>query len=253
MRKILLYNPPSARYDKHRRKWERRSTMHEFDRTIRLVGEEGQARLLRAKVALFGVGGVGSYALEALVRAGIGEMLLVDGDVVEETNLNRQLIATRATLGQPKSEVARARALSIRPDMVIDARHAFYDAQTTGQFDLSRYDWVVDAIDTVSSKLLLIEQARAAGAKVISCMGAGNKLYTEFEIADIEKTSVCPLARRMRTELKKRGIQGVLAVYSKEPPLRPQDGERAPASISYVPGAAGLTLAGAVIRDLLGR
>ena len=227
--------------------------MHEFDRTIRLVGEEGQARLLRAKVALFGLGGVGSYALEALVRAGIGEMLLVDGDVVEETNLNRQLIATRATLGQPKSEVARARALSIRPDMVIDARHAFYNAQTAGQFDLSRYDWVVDAIDTVSSKLLLIEQARAAGAKVISCMGAGNKLYTEFEIADIETTSVCPLARRMRTELKKRGIQGVLAVYSKEPPLRPQDGERAPASISYVPGAAGLTLAGAVIRDLLGR
>lgn len=227
--------------------------MHEFDRTIRLVGEEGQARLLRAKVALFGLGGVGSYALEALVRAGIGEMLLVDGDVVEETNLNRQIIATRATLGQPKSEVARARALSIRPDMVIDARHAFYDAQTAGQFDLSRYDWVVDAIDTVSSKLLLIEQARAAGAKVISCMGAGNKLHTEFEIADIEKTSVCPLARRMRTELKKRGIQGVLAVYSKEPPLRPQDGERAPASISYVPGAAGLTLAGAVIRDLLGR
>lgn len=227
--------------------------MHEFDRTIRLVGEEGQARLLRAKVALFGLGGVGSYALEALVRAGIGEMLLVDGDVVEETNLNRQIIATRATLGQPKSEVARARALSIRPDMVIDARHAFYDAQTAGQFDLSRYDWVVDAIDTVSSKLLLIEQARAAGAKVISCMGAGNKLHTAFEIADIEKTSVCPLARRMRTELKKRGIQGVLAVYSKEPPLRPQDGERAPASISYVPGAAGLTLAGAVIRDLLGR
>ena len=227
--------------------------MHEFDRTIRLVGEEGQARLLRAKVALFGLGGVGSYALEALVRAGIGEMLLVDGDVVEETNLNRQIIATRATLGQPKSEVARARALSIRPDMVIDARHAFYDAQTTGQFDLSRYDWVIDAIDTVSSKLLLIEQARAAGAKVISCMGAGNKLHTAFEIADIEKTSVCPLARRMRTELKKRGIQGVLAVYSKEPPLRPQDGERAPASISYVPGAAGLTLAGAVIRDLLGR
>ena len=180
--------------------------MHEFDRTIRLVGEEGQARLLRAKVALFGLGGVGSYALEALVRAGIGEMLLVDGDVVEETNLNRQLIATRATLGQPKSEVARARALSIRPDMVIDARHAFYDAQTTGQFDLSRYDWVVDAIDTVSSKLLLIEQARAAGAKVISCMGAGNKLYTEFEIADIEKTSVCPLARRMRTELKKLSL-----------------------------------------------
>ena len=227
--------------------------MHEFDRTIRLVGKEGQARLLRAKVALFGLGGVGSYALEALVRAGIGEMLLVDGDVVEETNLNRQLIATRATLGQHKSEVARARALSIRPDMVIDARHAFYDAQTAGQFDLSRYDWVVDAIDTVSSKLLLIEQARAAGAKVISCMGAGNKLHTEFEIADIEKTSVCPLARRMRAELKKRGIQGVLAVYSKEPPLRPQDGERAPASISYVPGAAGLTLAGAVIRDLLGR
>ena len=227
--------------------------MHEFDRTIRLVGEEGQARLLRAKVALFGLGGVGSYALEALVRAGIGEMLLVDGDVVEETNLNRQLIATRATLGQPKSEAARERALSIRPDMSIDARHAFYGAQTAGQFDLARYDWVIDAIDTVSSKLLLIERARAAGAKVISCMGAGNKLHTEFEIADIEKTSVCPLARRVRTELKKRGIQGVLAVYSKEAPIQPRDGERAPASISYVPGAAGLVLAGAVIRDILAR
>ena len=227
--------------------------MDEFLRTRALIGSEAQERLRCAHIVVAGAGGVGGYCLEGLVRAGIGEMLLVDGDVVEETNLNRQLIATRATLGQPKSEVARARALSIRPDMVIDARHAFYDAQTTGQFDLSRYDWVVDAIDTVSSKLLLIEQARAAGAKVISCMGAGNKLYTEFEIADIEKTSVCPLARRMRTELKKRGIQGVLAVYSKEPPLRPQDGERAPASISYVPGAAGLTLAGAVIRDLLGR
>ena len=227
--------------------------MDEFLRTRALIGSEAQERLRCAHIVVAGAGGVGGYCLEGLVRAGIGEMLLVDGDVVEETNLNRQLIATRATLGQPKSEVARARALSIRPDMDIDACHAFYDAQTAGQFDLSRYDWVVDAIDTVSSKLLLIEQARAAGAKVISCMGAGNKLHTEFEIADIEKTSVCPLARRMRTELKKRGIQGVLAVYSKEPPFRPQDGERAPASISYVPGAAGLTLAGAVIRDLLGR
>ena len=227
--------------------------MDQFSRTELVLGAAAVAHLKTCRVAIFGVGGVGGYAAETLVRSGIGAIDLYDDDRVCLTNLNRQLIATRATLGQPKSEVARARALSIRPDMVIDARHAFYDAQTAGQFDLSRYDWVVDAIDTVSSKLLLIEQARAAGAKVISCMGAGNKLHTEFEIADIEKTSVCPLARRMRTELKKRGIQGVLAVYSKEPPLRPQDGERAPASISYVPGAAGLTLAGAVIRDLLGR
>lgn len=227
--------------------------MHEFDRTIRLVGEEGQARLLRAKVALFGLGGVGSYVLEALVRAGIGEMLLVDGDVVEESNLNRQLIATHSTLGMPKSEAARQRAMSIRPDMAVEARRAFYDAQTAGQFDLSRYDWVIDAIDTVSSKLLLIENARATGAKVISCMGAGNKLCTQFEVVDIAKTSVCPLARRMRSELKKRGIEGVLAVYSRELPIQPLDGIRAPASISFVPGAAGLTLAGAVVRDLLGR
>ena len=227
--------------------------LDEFSRSRLLLGSAAMERLSRAKVAVFGLGGVGGHAADALVRTGVGSFVLVDADRVSLTNLNRQLIATRATLGQHKSEVARARALSIRPDMVIDARHAFYDAQTAGQFDLSRYDWVVDAIDTVSSKLLLIEQARAAGAKVISCMGAGNKLHTEFEIAEIEKTSVCPLARRMRAELKKRGIQGVLAVYSKEPPLRPQDGERAPASISYVPGAAGLTLAGAVIRDLLGR
>ena len=227
--------------------------MSAFDRTIRLVGEEAQQKLFQSRIAIFGLGGVGSYVMEALVRAGVGKMLLVDGDVVDETNLNRQLIATIDTIGRPKCDVSRERALSINPNIVIDARRVFYDASTADEFDFSEYDWVIDAIDSISSKVLLIERAQAAGARVISSMGAGNKLHTQFEVAPLEKTSVCPLARRMRTELKKRGISGVKAVYSKELPIQPDDGIRAPASISFVPGAAGLALAGEVIREIIER
>lgn len=223
------------------------------DRTERLIGKERAEKLCRARVAVFGLGGVGSFAAEALVRAGIGAFLFVDGDCVEETNLNRQLIATREALGLPKAEVARARALSINPNAQIDARHMFYDATTADQIDLSQFDYIADCIDSVRSKVLLIERAKAAGTPIICCMGAGNKLDpARFQVADIEKTSVCPLARAVRQQLNRRGIQGVKAVYSQEPPVVVSDGERAPASISFVPSAAGLVLAGQIIRDIAG-
>ena len=222
------------------------------DRTERLIGVENAKKIENARVAVFGLGGVGSYAAEALVRAGVGTLLFVDGDVVEETNLNRQLIATRDTLGMPKSEAAKARALSVNPNCKIDARRLFYDASTADRIDLSRYDYVADCIDSVYSKLLLIERARAAGAKIVCSMGAGNKLDpSRFEVADIEKTSVCPLARAMRQNLKIRGISGVKVVYSKELPVSVKDGAHAPASISFVPSAAGLVLAGEIIREII--
>lgn len=223
------------------------------DRTERLIGVENAKKIENARVAVFGLGGVGSYAAEALVRAGVGTLLFVDGDVVEETNLNRQLIATRDTLGMPKSEAAKARALSVNPNCKIDARRLFYDASTADQIDLTQYDYVADCIDSVYSKLLLIERARAAGAKIVCSMGAGNKLDpSRFEVADIEKTSVCPLARAMRQNLKKRGITGVKVVYSREVPVSVKDGAHAPASISFVPSAAGLVLAGEIVREIIG-
>lgn len=219
------------------------------DRTVRLIGEEAAERLKRARVAVFGVGGVGSFAAEALVRAGVGTLLFVDGDCVEETNLNRQLIATRETLGMPKAEAARARALSINPDANVVALSLFYDEATADQIDLSQYDFVADCIDSVPSKLLLIERAKNAGCRVVCAMGAGNKLDpTAFEVADIEKTTVCPLARTVRQQLRKRGVRGVKAVFSRELPYRTAPG--APGSISFVPGAAGLALAGEILREI---
>ena len=219
------------------------------DRTVRLIGEEAVEKLNRARVAVFGVGGVGSFVAEALVRAGVGTLLFVDGDCVEESNLNRQLIATRENLGIPKAEVARARALSINPDADITALNLFYDESTADQIDLSRYDFVADCIDSVPSKLLLIERAKSAGCRVVCAMGAGNKLDpTAFEIADIEKTTVCPLARTVRQQLRKRSVRGVKAVFSHELPYRIAPG--APGSISFVPGAAGLALAGEIIREI---
>ena len=216
------------------------------DRTVRLIGEEAVEKLNRARVA---VGGVGSFVAEALVRAGVGTLLFVDGDCVEESNLNRQLIATRENLGILKAEVARARALSINPDADITALNLFYDESTADQIDLSRYDFVADCIDSVPSKLLLIERAKSAGCRVVCAMGAGNKLDpTAFEIADIEKTTVCPLARTVRQQLRKRGVRGVKAVFSHELPYRIAPG--APGSISFVPGAAGLALAGEIIREI---
>ncbi len=219
------------------------------DRTVRLIGEEAAERLNRARVAVFGVGGVGSFVAEALVRAGVGTLLFVDGDRVEESNLNRQLIATRANLGTPKAEAARARALSINPDADITALNLFYDESNADQIDLCQYDFVADCIDSVPSKLLLIERAKSAGCRVVCAMGAGNKLDpTAFEVADIEKTTVCPLARTVRQQLRKRGVRGVKAVFSRELPYRVAPG--APGSISFVPGAAGLALAGEIIREI---
>lgn len=219
------------------------------DRTVRLIGEEAAEKLKRARVAVFGVGGVGSFAAEALVRAGVGTLLFVDGDCVEETNLNRQLIATRETLGMPKAEAARARALSINPDANVVALSLFYDEATADQIDLSQYDFVADCIDSVPSKLLLIERAKRAGCRVVCAMGAGNKLDpTALEVADIEKTTVCPLARTVRQQLRKRGVRGVKAVFSRELPYRTAPG--APGSISFVPGAAGLALAGEILREI---
>lgn len=222
-----------------------------FSRTIRLIGEEAVDRLKKCRVILFGVGGVGSFAAEALCRAGVGHIALVDGDTVAESNLNRQLVALTSTLGQPKAEVMKSRMLDINPDVDVHALNLFYDASTAGQIDLSSYDYVVDAIDSVTSKLLLIEQCHLLNVPSISCMGAGNKLDpTQFEVADISKTSVCPLARVMRRELKNRNILHHKVVYSKEPPVN-SSGQRTPASISFVPSAAGLVLAGEVVRDLI--
>ena len=216
---------------------------------MRLIGEEAVEKLNHARVAVFGVGGVGSFVAEALVRAGVGTLLFVDGDCVEESNLNRQLIATRENLGMPKAEVARARALSINPDAHVTALNLFYDESTADQIDLSEYDFVADCIDSVPSKLLLIERAKNAGCRVVCAMGAGNKLDpTAFEIADIEKTSICPLARTVRQQLRKRGVRGVKAVFSHELPYRIAPG--APGSISFVPGAAGLALAGEILREI---
>ena len=227
--------------------------MDMFDRTRRLIGAEALERLRKARVIIFGLGGVGGSAAEALVRAGVGRLTFVDADCVDATNLNRQIVATQDTVGMPKAEAMRARALAIFPEAQIEAVRAFYDAHTADRFDLRAYDYVADAIDSVSAKLLLIERATAAGTPIISVMGAGNKLDpSRFRVADIYATSICPLARVMRRELKKRGIARLKTVYSDEEPLPPQDGERSPASISFVPPAAGLVLAGAIVRDLIG-
>ena len=221
--------------------------MRAFDRTARLLGREAVDRLAASAVAVFGLGGVGSYAAEALARAGIGRLLLVDADVVDETNINRQLVALHSTVGRPKAEVMRERVLDIHPACRAEARVEFYPFP----LDFTAFDYAADCVDTVTAKLALIEACRSAGTPVISCMGTGNKLDAgAFEVSRIEDTSVCPLARVMRYELKKRGITGVKCVYSRELPRR-TDGERVPASVSYVPSSAGLLLAGEIIQDLI--
>lgn len=238
--------------------------LDQFSRTELLLGREGMERLARARVAVFGLGGVGGYAVEALVRSGVGALELIDSDRVSLTNLNRQILATHETLGRYKADAARARALSINPQADVTARIVFYGPDTAGEFDFTRYDYVVDAIDTVTGKLALIQAAQAAGTPVISCMGAGNKLDpTAFRVADIYETSVCPLARVMRKELKRRGVKRLKVVYSQEVPRNPEgdlyqaslEGEvrrQVPGSNAFVPAAAGLILAGEVVRDLSG-
>lgn len=221
-----------------------------FSRTELLIGKENVERLGSARVAVFGVGGVGGYAVEALVRSGVGTLDLIDADVVSLSNVNRQIIATEKTVGRAKVDVAKERALEINPDIKVNTYKIFYLPETAGQFDFTLYDYVVDAIDTVTGKLGLIMQAKEAGVPVISCMGAGNKLdAAAFRVEDIYKTSVCPLAKVMRRELKKRGVKDLKVVYSKEEPVK--KGNQIPGSIAFVPPAAGLILAGEVVKDLL--
>lgn len=221
-----------------------------FSRTELLIGKENVERLGRARVAVFGVGVVGGYAVEALVRSGVGTLDLIDADVVSLSNVNRQIIATEKTVGRAKVDVAKERALEINPDIKVNTYKIFYLPETAGQFDFTLYDYVVDAIDTVTGKLGLIMQAKEAGVPVISCMGAGNKLdAAAFRVEDIYKTSVCPLAKVMRRELKKRGVKDLKVVYSKEEPVK--KGNQIPGSIAFVPPAAGLILAGEVVKDLL--
>ena len=231
-----------------------------FTRTANMLGEENIDRLEKARVAVFGVGGVGGYVVEALARSGVGALDLIDSDTVAESNLNRQIIALQSTIGKYKVDVAKERILDINPDCKVTVYRCFYLPETADQFDFTRYDYVVDAIDTVSGKIGLVLQAQEAGVPIMSSMGAGNKLDpTMFEVADIYKTSVCPLAKVMRRELKKRGVKKLKVVYSKEEAMKPlqeealQEGSTrrsTPGSNAFVPSVAGLIIAGEVIKDL---
>ena len=234
--------------------------IHPFSRTQLLIGEKAMEKLKNSRVAVFGIGGVGGYVVEALARSGIGSLDLIDSDTVSLTNLNRQLIATQKTIGEYKVDVAEQRILEINPDCRVRTFKVFFTAETASDFDFSQYDYVVDAIDTVSGKIELVLQSERAGVPVISCMGTGNHLDpTCFEVADIYQTSVCPLAKVMRTELRKRGIKKLKVVYTREEPVKPVEGEEkeqtskrvTPGSMSYAPGVAGLMIAGEVIRDLI--
>lgn len=233
----------------------------QFQRTALLIGQEGIDKLQSARIALFGVGGVGSFTAEALIRAGIGALDLFDNDTVCPSNLNRQLIALHSTIGQYKVDAARARLLDINPIAQIGAYRLFYLPETADQVDLSQYDYIIDCIDTVAAKIDLVVRASALGIPIIASMGTGNKLDpTAFEVADISKTSVCPLARVMRQELRRRGIEHLKVVYSREIPRTPIQSlatealtasrRSTPGSISFCPSVAGLILAGEVIRDL---
>ena len=234
----------------------------QFLRTAMLLGEEALARLQKARVAVFGLGGVGGYTVEALARAGIGQLDLIDNDTISLSNVNRQLLATHSTVGMDKTEAAKQRVLDINPDCLVRTHKVFYTPDTAERFDFAEYDYIVDAIDTVTGKLALVERATAAGTPIICCMGTGNKLdASAFQVADISKTSMCPLARIMRKELGKRGIKHLKVVYSQEEALTPTGWEeeaaaigkrQIPGSVSFVPGAAGLILAGEVIKDIAG-
>lgn len=234
----------------------------QFLRTEMLLGSEAIRRLQKARVAVFGLGGVGGYAVEALARSGVGSLDLIDSDTVSVSNLNRQLLATHSTVGMLKVDAARNRVLDINPDCIVRTYPVFYNPDTAGQFDFTQYDYIVDAIDTVTGKLALVERAKAADTPIICSMGTGNKLdASAFRVADISKTAMCPLARVMRKELSKRGIRHLKVVYSQEEALTPTGWEeeaaalgkrQIPGSVAFVPGAAGLLLAGEVVRDLTG-
>ncbi len=230
----------------------------QFSRTALLLGDEAMERLFSARVAVFGLGGVGGFAAEALARAGVGALDLCDNDTVSESNRNRQLLALESTLGKKKTEVAAARLLDINPGLKLTTYDTFFLPETAGEFDFSKWDYVVDAIDTVAGKMELIRRARAAGVPIISACGTGNKLdLTKLRVEKLEKTTGCPLARVLRNLCKKEGIRGVRVVYSTEIPARgtlpPEHGRHAPGSAPFVPGAAGLLLASTVVNDLIAR
>ncbi len=249
--------------------------LNQFSRTQLIFGQDGMEKLSRSRVAVFGIGGVGGYTVEALARSGIGALDLIDDDRICLTNLNRQIFATRKTVGQYKVDVAEQRILEINPNVTVHTYKTFFTPEIAGQFDFSKFDYVVDAIDTVTGKLELVQQAEKAGVPIISSMGAGNKVDpTAFEVADIYKTSVCPLARVMRRELKKRGIKKLKVVYSKEKPITPIEDmaisckahcicppgtarkctqrRQIPGSNAFVPPVVGLIIAGEVVKDLSG-
>ena len=248
--------------------------MNQFSRTELLIGKEGIEKLANSRVAIFGIGGVGGYTVEALARSGVGEFDLIDDDRVCLTNINRQILATRSTVGKYKVDVAMERILDINPRAQVHVYKTFYMPDTADQFDFSVYDYVVDAIDTVTGKLQLVEQAYRTGTRIISSMGAGNKMdASAFQVADISKTSVCPLAKVMRRELRKRGIKKLKVVYSTELPIEPKETEelscknhcvcppgtarkctvrrQIPGSTAFVPSVAGLIIAGEVVKDLI--
>ena len=247
--------------------------LNEFSRTELLLGNAAIEKLHNSHVAIFGVGGVGGYVVEALARSGVGHLDLIDNDTVSLTNINRQIIALHSTIGQPKVEVMKERVLDINPNADVKTFQCFYLPETRDQFDFSKYDYVVDAVDTVTAKIQLIVQAKEAGTPIICSMGAGNKLDpTQFEVADISQTSVCPLARVMRQECKKRGLKDIKVVYSKEKPVTKnaavtlsagtslnaasttqielKGNSPAPGSCAFVPSVAGLIIASEVIKDL---
>ena len=238
--------------------------MNLFSRTELLIGKSGMEKLKRARVAVFGIGGVGGYAVEALVRSGIGRLELVDNDRVSPTNINRQIIALSETLGRYKTEAAAERARAINPECEVTCRNCFFTSETAESFDFSDYDYVIDAIDTLAGKIAIAKACQASGTPVVSCMGAGNKLDpTAFEVTDIYKTSVCPLARAMRKLCRENGIEKLKVVYSKEIPVSAADSEtaareegaykpRVPGSIAFVPSVAGLIAAGEAIKEISG-
>ncbi len=226
----------------------------QFLRTELILGEEAINKLKNAHVAVFGIGGVGGYAVEALVRSGVGAIDLIDNDTVALSNLNRQIIALHSTIGRYKTDVMRERILDINPECKVEVYHCFFLPETKEVFDFSRYSYVVDAVDTVTAKIELVMQAEKSHTPIISSMGAGNKLNpAEFEVADIYQTSVCPLAKVMRRELKKRGIKKLKVVYSKEQPIQPKtdEGRSTPGSTAFVPSVAGLIIASEVIKDII--
>ncbi len=248
--------------------------LNEFSRTELLIGKDALNILKNSKVAIFGIGGVGTYAVEGLVRAGVGKLVLVDDDCICLTNINRQLHATHKTIGKPKVEVMKERILEINPKAIVEVYQSFYTSESSSQLIKDDYEYIIDAIDTVTSKIDLIVKSKRTGIPIISCMGAGNKLDpTRFEVADIYSTSICPLAKVMRKELRTRAVDALKVVYSKEMPIKPVDSDEAscasycicpkgtirkcterrqiPGSISFVPSVAGLIIAGEVIKDLI--